>query len=41
MEEAGESRGGRGSYIDKMRNRHTPLPPPIGMDSDTNSEIIF
>jgi hypothetical protein len=28
MEEGGESRGGRGSYIDKTRNRRAPLPPP-------------
>jgi hypothetical protein len=28
MEKAGESRGGRGSYIDKTRNRKAPLPPP-------------
>jgi hypothetical protein len=28
MEEAGESRRGRGSYIDKMQNRKAPLPPP-------------
>jgi hypothetical protein len=28
MEEVGESRGRQGSYIDKTRNRHTPLPPP-------------
>jgi hypothetical protein len=29
MEEVGESRGGRGSYIDKTRNRQAPLPPPL------------
>jgi hypothetical protein len=29
MEEAGESRGGRGSYIDKTWNRQTPLPDPV------------
>jgi hypothetical protein len=28
MEEVGESRGRQGSYIDKMRNCHAPLPPP-------------
>jgi hypothetical protein len=28
MEEVGESRGGRGSYIDKTQNRKAPLPPP-------------
>jgi hypothetical protein len=28
MEEVGESKGGRGSYIDKMWNRQAPLPPP-------------
>jgi hypothetical protein len=29
MEEAGESRGGRGSYIDQMRNRQAPPPHPL------------
>jgi hypothetical protein len=28
MEEAGESMGRQGSYIDKTRNRQAPLPTP-------------
>jgi hypothetical protein len=28
MEEAGESNGRQGNYIDKTRNRQAPLPPP-------------
>jgi hypothetical protein len=28
MDEAGECRGGRGSYVDKTRIRKVPLPPP-------------